>query len=135
MDPDAYEAAEIELERLQEKAVELVGPVLKRLVNECHRQLIESVVAEETRLRDVGIGFDSETLRANPLIAALLSRRNITAIRLEALDRGNSIGAVQQFLIDETEIPFEWLPAGFSFATKFAFASNCRVFVGPEGVQ
>ena len=119
MDPDAYEAAEIELERLQEKAVELVGPVLKRLVNECHRQLIES---SSLRRHD----FATSVLVSIPKpcvqihsIAALFSRRNITAIRLEALDRGNSIGAVQQFLIDE-EIPFEWLPAGFSFATKFA---------------
>ena len=126
MDPDAFEQSAIELDRVRQEALGLITPVLKRLASSLYETLVKAVLDEEVVSPTLAF-LTKGHLRTSPLVAALLSRWNLARIRLEWLDPGNAIGAIQHFCSDETGTPFEWLPPGFSFAPGIPFAEKVEV--------
>jgi hypothetical protein len=108
---EKYLAAEAKLDALRREALDLVTPVVKRLVKSLSDELNAAALDAEQRLDKAGLPIKSGsawTLHSDVICRALWSRRFMAEVLLTELSPGNAIGVVQFFLTSEENTPFAW---------------------------
>jgi hypothetical protein len=120
-DPDKYNTAQVRLTDLRKEAMDLVTPVLRRVLVNYSESLAEAAVAAEARLEANGLPIrdhskvtikspnaDTWVLHDDAVCRALWSCRVKIEKTLVAIEPDNAIGAVQYFLSTEEFTPFNW---------------------------
>jgi hypothetical protein len=120
-DPGKYEAAQAQLAQLRQEALDLVTPVLRRVLVDYSESLAEAAVAAEARLEANGLPIrdrskvtinspnaDTWVLHDDAVCRALWSCRVKIKKTLFGLQSDNAVGAVQYFLTNEEHTPFTW---------------------------
>jgi hypothetical protein len=120
-DPAKYEEAQAKLAQLRQEALDLIAPVVRRILVNYSESLAEAAVAAEARLEANGLPIRDEAraninhpnadpwiLHDDAVCRALWSCRVKIERTLVALDANNAVGAVQFFLTNEEHTPFSW---------------------------
>jgi hypothetical protein len=117
-DPGKYEAAQARLAQLRQEALDLVTPVLRRVLVDYSESLAEAAVAAEARLEANGLPIrdhskvtinspnaDTWVLHDDAVCRALWSCRVKIEKTLLAIEPNNAVGACQFFLCSEEQEP------------------------------
>jgi hypothetical protein len=120
-DPDKYNAAQTRLAELRQEAMDLVTPVLRRVLVSYSESLAEAAVAAEARLEANGLSIrdgskvtinspnaNTWVLHEDSVCRALWSCRVKIEKVLFELQPINAIAATQFFLTSEEHTPFSW---------------------------
>jgi hypothetical protein len=110
-DHSKWEAAETKLAELRQDAMDLVAPVLRRVLVSFSESLAQAALEAEARLEANGLPIRSGNqwvLHQDAICMALLSCRVKVEKALFELQPLSAVGVVQFFLTNEEHTPFNW---------------------------
>jgi hypothetical protein len=109
---EVFLAAQADLAKLRLEALELMTPIVKRLVKSLADELNAVALEAEERLDKSGLPVRAGAtwlLHSDPCVTALWSCRGKADALLASLSPENAIGATQHFLTSEENTPFTWV--------------------------
>ena len=110
-DSEKYNAAQTRLAELRQEAMDLVTPVLRRLLGSYSESLAQAALAAEASLEANGLPIRNSNqwvLHQDAICMALLSCRVKVEKALFELQPRSAVSAVQFFLTNEERTPFNW---------------------------
>ena len=123
-DHSKWEAAQTRLAELRQEAIELVAPVLRRVLVSYSESLAQAALEAEARLEANGLPLrngNEWVLHEDAVCRALLSCRVKVEKALFELQPLSAVGAVQFLLTNEEGTPFNWPFLTFSRRLRWYF--------------
>ena len=110
-DPEKYNEAQTKLAELRQEALDLIAPVLRRVLVSYSEALAQAAIEAEARLEANGLPLrngNSWTLHEDSICRALLSCKVKVEKTLFELQPLSAVGACQFCLTTESSTPFNW---------------------------